>query len=125
MSVFHQAAPPKFFHLEVALLEEYSDDRDMSTSDPESRLLREQATILAVAERIRELRKEQEFNQDEFAARANLYRSHYGFIETTRREPQLRTLVRIAHALDINLSELLDIDIERVAVLERELRDKF
>ena len=96
----------------------------MSTTDPEGRLLWEQATILAVAERIRELRKGQGFNQDEFAAKANLYRSHYGFIETTRREPQLRTLIRIAHALDINLSKLLDIDIERVAVLEQELRER-
>ena len=122
VSVFHKVMSSKFFHLEVALLEEYSDDRCMSTTDPEGRLLREQATVLAVAERIRELRKAQGFNQDEFAAQANLYRSHYGFIETTRREPQLRTLIRIAYALDISLSTLLDIDMQRVEALERELR---
>ena len=94
----------------------------MSTTDPEEHLLREQAIVLAVAERIRKLRKEQGFNQDEFAAKANLYRSHYGFIETTRREPQLRTLIRIARALDISLSKLLDIDMERVEALAQELR---
>lgn len=94
----------------------------MSTTDPE-RSLREQATLLAVAERIRALRETQGYSQDEFAAKANLYRSHYGFVETSRREPQLRTLVRIAYALDMSLSALLDIDKARVEALERTLRE--
>ena len=94
----------------------------MSTRDPETEL-RERATVLAVAERIRKLRVEHGFNQDEFAARANLHRSHYGFIETSRREPQLRTLVRIAQALGVSLSTLLDIEVARVEALERELKE--
>ena len=108
--------------MEVAFLRGYRHHERMSTRDPEAEL-RERAVVLAVAERIRKLRVEHGFSQDEFAARANLYRSHYGFIETSRREPQLRTLVRIAQALGVSLSTLLDIDMTRVEALERELKE--
>ena len=108
--------------MEVAFLKGYRHDGGMSTTDPEAEL-RERATVLAVAERIRALRVSGGFNQDEFAAKANLHRSHYGFIETSRREPQLRTLVRIAQALGVSLSTLVDIDVARVEALERELKE--
>ena len=81
----------------------------------------EQATKRAVAERIKELRRSTGLNQEEFASRAQLYRSHYGFVESERREPKLGTLIRIANGLGISLSDLVAVSSEQVERYKHEV----
>ena len=80
----------------------------------------EQATKRAVAERIKELRRATGLNQEQFASQAQLYRSHYGFVESERREPKLGTLIRIANGLGMSLSDLVAVDPEQVEHYQRE-----
>jgi DNA-binding XRE family transcriptional regulator len=44
--------------------------------------------------------------QEDFAHKAGLHRVGYGWIEQCKRTPNLATLVKIASAFDISLSEL-------------------
>ena len=63
--------------------------------------------MLALAKRIRELRKRRGLSQEAFADRAGLHRVAVGWIEQGRRVPSLLTLAKISRGLDISLSELL------------------
>ena len=69
----------------------------------------EQRLRRRLGEHIRALRLESGLNQDEFAHRAGLHRSHIGLVENGRRDPQLTTLFRIAAALGLTPTQLLDI----------------
>lgn len=60
----------------------------------------------ALGETIRELRKAT-LNQDDFADRVGVYRSHMGLIEQGKLDLRLGTLLLIAEALDLPLSSLL------------------
>ncbi len=84
----------------------------------------EQATKRAVAERIKGLRRGTGLNQEEFASQAQLYRSHYGFVESERREPKLGTLIRIANGLGISLSDLVAVSPEQVEKYKQELLEE-
>jgi transcriptional regulator with XRE-family HTH domain len=64
--------------------------------------------VQRLAENVRRLRHERNITQEELAARAGIHRTQTGAIETGRHEPRVSTLVRIARALDVELSELLD-----------------
>lgn len=59
---------------------------------------------------LRRLRLETGLNQDEFAARARIHRSHIGLLENGRRDPQLTTILRVAKALGLTPAQLLDFD---------------
>lgn len=56
--------------------------------------------------RIRSLRKVRGLTQERLADRADIDRSHMGFIEQGRRQPTISTLHKIAGVLDISLEEL-------------------
>src|SRR5437763_1603197 len=57
--------------------------------------------------RIRELREKQGFKtQDQFSQFMGLHRTVIGFWETSRKDLRLSTLIRIADALGVTLSEL-------------------
>lgn len=71
----------------------------------------EQAFRRRFGERLRQLRLERGLNQDEFASRARLHRSHVGLLENGRRDAQLTTLYRLSRALGVTPSELLDVEI--------------
>ena len=58
--------------------------------------------------RIRELRLERGFSQEEFADRIHLDRTYVSGIERGRRNPTLRTLQQFATGLGISLSKLLE-----------------
>lgn len=59
-----------------------------------------------IGDRIRSLRKVQGLTQEKLAERAEIDRSHMGFIEQGRRQPTLATLHKIANVLGISLEDL-------------------
>ena len=60
-----------------------------------------------LGERIRELRKERRFSQEELADVAGLHRTYIGGVERGERNVGFLNLVRIASALGVSPSELL------------------
>jgi transcriptional regulator with XRE-family HTH domain len=70
---------------------------------------RNQSDILRrFGQRVRELRAEQGFSQEAFAAECELDRSYMGGVERGQRNVALRNIEKIAAALDLSLSELLE-----------------
>lgn len=63
----------------------------------------------ALGLRIRALRKERGINQDDFADMVGIQRAHVGLIENAKVEPRVGTLVMIADALEVDVSELLQV----------------
>ena len=59
-------------------------------------------------QRVRELRKEQGYSQERFAAACGLDRTYIGGIERGERNVALRNIEVIAQTLGITLAELLD-----------------
>jgi XRE family transcriptional regulator, regulator of sulfur utilization len=66
-----------------------------------------QQVLAQLAARLKRLRKERDISQEDFAHKAGLHRVGYGWLEQRKRTPNLATLVKIAAAFDISLSELL------------------
>lgn len=62
---------------------------------------------MALARRMKELRKKRGLSQEAFADHAGLHRVAVGWIEQGKRVPSLKTLVRISEGFGISLSELL------------------
>jgi len=62
---------------------------------------------LHLGNRLRELRKERGFSQEGFADHAELHRTYLGGLERGERNPTLTVLVKIAHALRVSLSKLV------------------
>lgn len=60
-----------------------------------------------LAKRIKELRKENGFTQDELAFRANIERSTLGNIETAQNDVTLTKVNQIAKAFDLTISDFL------------------
>ena len=56
--------------------------------------------------RIRELRHEKGWSQEYLAEEAGIHRTYLGGIETARRNPSLRNLIRIARALGVTMGVL-------------------
>ena len=63
--------------------------------------------LLALGDRIRELREQRGWSQEEFADRCGLHRTAIGFLERAERNPRLDTLLTISGTLGITVSELL------------------
>ncbi|QDT86381.1 helix-turn-helix domain-containing protein [Gimesia chilikensis] len=59
-------------------------------------------------ERVRELRKEQGYSQENFAYACELDRTYVGGIERGERNVALRNIERIADTLGISVAELMD-----------------
>ena len=58
-------------------------------------------------ERIRKLRRARNWRQIDLAEQSGVHEVHISDLERGTREPRLRTLSKIASALDTTLSELL------------------
>ena len=58
--------------------------------------------------RLRELRKEQGYSQERFAAACGLDRTYIGGIERGERNVALRNIESIAQSLGISLAELME-----------------
>jgi transcriptional regulator with XRE-family HTH domain len=67
-----------------------------------------QKVLLALGERIRELREKKRWSQEEFADLCGLHRTAIGFLERAERNPRLDTLMTISKGLGITVSELLE-----------------
>jgi transcriptional regulator with XRE-family HTH domain len=63
--------------------------------------------LLALGQRIRELRERKHWYQEEFADRCGLHRTAVGFLERAERNPRLDTLLTVSKTLGITVSELL------------------
>lgn len=59
------------------------------------------------AVKMRECRVAKNISQEKLAEMANLHRTYVGSIERCEKVPSLTTIVRIAKALDTNISELI------------------
>jgi transcriptional regulator with XRE-family HTH domain len=62
---------------------------------------------VALGERIRELRRAKNWRQIDLAEHSGVHEVHISDLERGSREPGLRTLSKIALALDTTLSEML------------------
>lgn len=63
---------------------------------------------LQFGERLRNLRKERQLSQEEFAELTQLHRTYIGGIERGERNVSLINIVQIARALEITPSQLLE-----------------
>lgn len=62
--------------------------------------------LVAIGSRIRELRKEAGYSQEEFASEAGLDRGYYGGIERGERNVAALNLITIAMALKVEVGQL-------------------
>lgn len=60
-----------------------------------------------LGEEIKRLRGEKGWTQEYLAEKANLNTTHLGFIEQGRKEPRLKTLKKIADALNVRVKDLI------------------
>lgn len=67
-----------------------------------------QQVLLALANRLRELRVERGVSQEAFADTCGLHRTAMSLLERGKRVPSLKTLLTLSQGFGITLSELLD-----------------
>ncbi len=63
---------------------------------------------MSIGENIRRLRKEKGWSQRKLSELSGVSHTQIANYETNRTKPTLETIVKIANALDVNISELLD-----------------
>ncbi len=66
----------------------------------------EDKIVRDLAVRIRELRTQKGWSQERLAEEAAIHRTYLGGIETARRNPSLRNIIRIARALHVAVRDL-------------------
>jgi transcriptional regulator with XRE-family HTH domain len=64
------------------------------------------------SDNLRRLRKERGFSQERLANAAGVHRTHISLIERGGREPGVRTVSKLARALEVSPAELFE-DVER------------
>jgi transcriptional regulator with XRE-family HTH domain len=62
--------------------------------------------LLALAGAIRQLRRERELSQETLAFAAGVHPKHLSEIERANKDPRTTTVVRLAEALGVSVSEL-------------------
>lgn len=75
----------------------------------------------AFGERIRNLRKSRGFSQESFAEKADLHPTYVGGVERGERNLSLRSIEKIASALEVSLSELFNFHTMEKPTTEDEL----
>lgn len=68
-------------------------------------------TVRDFGENLRSARKERGYSQESFAHAVDLDRTYIGGIERGERNPGLKTVVRIADALEIEVVELFKLKV--------------
>ena len=63
-------------------------------------------------ERLKELRKERGLSQEFLSKKAGLDRTYEGKIERGQKSPSLNTIGRLAKALEVDLEELFDFELD-------------
>jgi transcriptional regulator with XRE-family HTH domain len=74
--------------------------------------------LLAMGMRIRELRMEKGWSQQELAYRIGMEKSNLSVIETGKSNPQLLTLAKIATALEIQPYHLIHFQVDTAQFME-------
>ena len=69
---------------------------------------RKNQSLVEFGKKVRSVRKEKKFSQEELAARADLHRTYIGMIERGEKNITLINILRISHALNIPASNLLE-----------------
>ncbi|MDQ7026276.1 MAG: helix-turn-helix transcriptional regulator [Anaerolineae bacterium] len=68
-------------------------------------VLEEKALIL-FGERVRELRKQKDWTQEELAFQTKLHRTYIGAVERGEQNISLKNIVKIATVLEVNLADM-------------------
>ena len=63
--------------------------------------------LIALGQRIRELREGKHWSQEEFADRCGLHRTAIGLLERAERNPRLDALITVSKGFGITISDLL------------------
>lgn len=63
-------------------------------------------TLRQFGKRFRQLRLARRLSQEQLAEKANLHRTYIGAVERGERNPSLKSILRIARALDVSLEEV-------------------
>lgn len=74
--------------------------------------------------RVKQLRKEQGYSQNEFAVAADITQAYLSRVERGLANPQLDNIEKIASCLGISLSELFTFDTENLAPIELRAEEK-
>lgn len=61
----------------------------------------------AFGQRMQKVRKEKGITQEELASKVAMHRTYIGLVERGERNPTIRTLYKIAKALEVKSSDLL------------------
>jgi len=73
---------------------------------------------LVIGKRIREIRLRLGLTQEGLGKRANLHYSYIGQVERGNKVPSIKTLHRIAAALNVNVETLLDNEIKALSAID-------
>lgn len=68
----------------------------------------EKSVHIKFGNRVREERLKRNLSQEELAAKANVHRTYVGMIERAEKNITLRNIAKIAKALEIPISELVE-----------------
>ncbi len=71
--------------------------------------MREQAILRGFGQRVREFRKSRGWTQEELAEAADLHENYVSRLETGEQEPGLFVILRLARALAVAPSALVDL----------------
>jgi transcriptional regulator with XRE-family HTH domain len=71
-------------------------------------MARRKDILIRFGQRVRELRKEQGYSQENFAYACGLDRTYMGGIERGERNLALRNIEKIAETLGVSISELME-----------------
>ncbi|HRK52786.1 MAG TPA: helix-turn-helix transcriptional regulator [Cyclobacteriaceae bacterium] len=63
--------------------------------------------LIRFGDKVRKLRKEKNLSQEELSFKSNLHRTYIGMIERAEKNITLINMEKIAHALEVELEELL------------------
>jgi transcriptional regulator with XRE-family HTH domain len=64
--------------------------------------------LIQFGKRVRQLRKDKGFSQEELAHRADLHRTYIGMIERAEKNITLINIEKIANSLDVKINELFE-----------------
>lgn len=71
---------------------------------------------MKISEKIRALREEKQWSQEEMAAKLDMSRNGYAKIELGKTKPNIDKLLKIAQLLDVEISDLFQADEKNVLV---------
>jgi transcriptional regulator with XRE-family HTH domain len=63
--------------------------------------------LISIGDKVRELRKEMDFSQEELAYRADVHRTYIGMIERAEKNVTIINLEKIAKALGVSIEILV------------------